>query len=152
MNTYRMKTPASLIADAIDDAMKAFNNGRGIGQSELSRRSGVPQPTISRTLKGKTLPEVNTLSKLLEVLGAGNVKLSQSVKALIPQDEYAPAVKPEAPSLSPIAMRIAMAVNDMPEPYQVALLNLITIEHEKNGALRLTEIQRLSEAKRLKAG
>ena len=60
---------AKKISDALDRAMKGYNGGRGIGQSELARRSGVPQPTINRTLKGKSIPETDTLSKLVSVLG-----------------------------------------------------------------------------------
>lgn len=67
-----MKSPAQEIAAALDAAMQAFDSGRGISQSELSRRSGVPQATISRTLKGKTIPEVETLSRLVAILGPGN--------------------------------------------------------------------------------
>lgn len=43
-----MKSPAQEIAAALDVAMQSFDSGRGITQSELSRRSGVPQATISR--------------------------------------------------------------------------------------------------------
>lgn len=42
-----------------------------ISQSELSRRSGVPQPTIARILKGggPKGPETDTLMKLAHALG-----------------------------------------------------------------------------------
>ena len=42
-----MKSPAQEIAAALDAAMQAFDSGRGISQSELSRRSGVPQATMA---------------------------------------------------------------------------------------------------------
>ena len=80
-----MKSPAQEIASAIDEAMSAYDSGRGISQSELSRRSGVPQATISRTLKGKTIPEVHTLSKLIDALGSNNVKIPKPVMALVAQ-------------------------------------------------------------------
>lgn len=79
-----MKSPAQEIAAALDAAMQAFDSGRGISQSELSRRSGVPQATISRTLKGKTIPEVETLSRLVAILGPGNFDVPDAVMALVP--------------------------------------------------------------------
>lgn len=84
MNTCRMETPAQKIANAIDSAMRAFENGKGIGQAELSRRSGVPQPTISRTLKAKSTPETETLTKLISVLGPENVALGKVVASILP--------------------------------------------------------------------
>ena len=53
------------IAEQIDQAMKAFRP-KPMSQSELARRSGVPQATISRTLKGLSVPETETLTKLGE--------------------------------------------------------------------------------------
>lgn len=58
------------IADELDSAMKAFNGHKGISQAELAKKSGVPQPTISRTLKGVSQPETATLRKLAKFLGA----------------------------------------------------------------------------------
>ncbi|MGF6444364.1 helix-turn-helix domain-containing protein [Paraburkholderia youngii] len=54
------------IGDLLDQAMKR----RGIrSQGELSRLSGVPQPTINRTLKNVSVPEFSTLKKLADALG-----------------------------------------------------------------------------------
>lgn len=55
------------IADELDKAMRDFRPG-GITQPELAELSGVPQPTISRTLKGKSTPETKTLIKLAKTL------------------------------------------------------------------------------------
>jgi transcriptional regulator with XRE-family HTH domain len=96
-----MKTPAQLIADALDDAMRSFNGGKGIKQAELSRRSGVPQPTISRTLSGKSIPETTTISRLVDVLGASNIDLAKSIQALIPKQEQQDTVSNEI-LLSPV--------------------------------------------------
>ena len=60
------------IAEQIDQAMKAFRP-KPMSQSELARRSGVPQATISRTLKGISVPETETLTKLAKAL---NIKFS----------------------------------------------------------------------------
>lgn len=85
MDTHHtMKSPAQEIAAALDTAMQKYDAGRGISQSELSRRSGVPQATISRTLKGKTIPEVDTLSRLVEALGRHNVDIPASVMTMVP--------------------------------------------------------------------
>lgn len=59
------------IADQLDRAMRAYihpDGRKGISQPELSHASGVPQPTISRTLKGKSTPETKTLIKLAGAL------------------------------------------------------------------------------------
>lgn len=85
INTEWMtKTAAQLIGDALDSAMQTADNGKPMSQAELSRRSGVPQPTISRTLSGKTIPETQTLAALIDVLGTGNVNLAASIEALLP--------------------------------------------------------------------
>lgn len=55
------------IADDLDKAMANFKPG-GISQPDLAKLSGVPQPTISRTLKGKSTPETYTLIKLARAL------------------------------------------------------------------------------------
>ena len=39
-----------------------------LNQPELSRRSGVPQATISRTLKGRSIPNTENLIKLFSAL------------------------------------------------------------------------------------
>lgn len=88
LNTEGMKkTPAQLIADALDFAMQTAHNGKRMSQAELSRQSGVPQPTISRTLSGETIPELATLAPLIHVLGKGNVDLAPSIEALLPRQD-----------------------------------------------------------------
>lgn len=41
----------------------------GLTQRELSRRSGIPQPTISRIERGLTSPTFDTLRPLIEAAG-----------------------------------------------------------------------------------
>lgn len=86
MNTVvTMRNPAQEIAAALDAAMQTMIvGGKPISQSELSRRSGVPQATISRTLSGKSIPEVETLSPLIAVLGEENVHIPKEVMMLVP--------------------------------------------------------------------
>lgn len=79
-----MNSPAEQIAAALDEAMRDYYGpGKRLSGAELARLSGVPQPTISRTLKGKSIPETETLSKLITALGADRVKLPEGVKAMI---------------------------------------------------------------------
>ena len=41
----------------------------GLGQRELARRAGVPQPTLSRIERGLTSPRFDTLDRLLRECG-----------------------------------------------------------------------------------
>ena len=52
----------------IGEHIKARNE-KGISQKRLEELSGVKQPMIARIESGKTLPQVNTLIKLLVPLG-----------------------------------------------------------------------------------
>lgn len=71
------------IAKTIDDAMKRT----GMSQSELERRSGVSQATLSRTLSGKTVPETNTLKKIFAVLGMDYAQLLNDAQPVITQKD-----------------------------------------------------------------
>lgn len=107
MNTCDMETPAQQIASALDIAMKAYDHGKGIGQAALSRLSGVPQPTISRTLKGISIPETSTLTKLVNVLGPDNVVLGKSVLSIL--ELAPPASQLHAESLNERIKRLRIA-------------------------------------------
>lgn len=98
MNTRAMNTEAKQIGDALDAAMKDYNGGRGMSQSELHRISGVPQPTISRTLKGKSIPETSTLTKLVAILGTE--KLGKAVASIINNREQ------KAPTIAPLTAKL----------------------------------------------
>lgn len=64
------------IADRLDHLMKL----RGVrSQSELARRSGVPQATISRTLKGGSVPELETIKKLAEALSSTSAWVADGI-------------------------------------------------------------------------
>jgi len=56
------------IANQLDQAMRSYDNNKGISQAALAALSKVPQPTISRTLKGNSIPETKTLIKLARAL------------------------------------------------------------------------------------
>lgn len=81
MNKTESQSPAKLIADALDAAMREYDGGRGIKQSPLSRISGVSQPTISRALKGSVMPELDTLIQLTDALG--NIELGRTIGAIL---------------------------------------------------------------------
>ncbi|MGF6697641.1 transcriptional regulator with XRE-family HTH domain [Paraburkholderia sp. MM5496-R1] len=84
------------IGDLLDQAMKR----RGIrSQGALSRLSGVPQPTINRTLKNVSVPEFSTLKKLADALDVdvrslmdGDISGSTSVARVSPEAEQAAMV------------------------------------------------------------
>lgn len=63
----RMHSSYMDLAKQIDQAMRDWKPKR-LSQAELSRLSGVPQPTISRTLKGDSIPETDTLLRISKVL------------------------------------------------------------------------------------
>ena len=45
--------------------LREARRGAGLGQRELARRAGVPQPTISRIERGIASPRFDTLDRLL---------------------------------------------------------------------------------------
>lgn len=49
--------------------IKGKREVQGLSQSELSRKSGVPQKTISRMENGLSVPAMDTLGKLVDALG-----------------------------------------------------------------------------------
>lgn len=67
------------ISNRLNDAMQGGDGREKVSQSELCRRSGVPQPTIARILKGdgKKGPETTTLVKLATALGVEFMWLQQ---------------------------------------------------------------------------
>ena len=68
-----IKIEAKRIADELNAAMAEFvdptTGKKGISARQLGLRSGVPQPTISRTLSAESIPETKTLAKLSSALG-----------------------------------------------------------------------------------
>lgn len=95
-NTEIMKkTQSQQIAAALDAAMSNYYGpGKRMSGAELSRLSGVPQPTVSRTLSGKSTPETETLAKMVSVLGASNVQLGDTINAIMPLPEKAKTISP----------------------------------------------------------
>ncbi|MBH9725141.1 helix-turn-helix transcriptional regulator [Burkholderia contaminans] len=52
------------VGERLRDLLLAHPNYGERGQSKLSRDTGVPQPTISRILRGGSVPELETLAAL----------------------------------------------------------------------------------------
>ncbi|WP_175712665.1 helix-turn-helix domain-containing protein [Burkholderia ambifaria] len=52
------------VGDRLRELLLAHPNYGERGQSKLSRDTGVPQPTISRILRGGSVPELETLAAL----------------------------------------------------------------------------------------
>lgn len=52
------------VGDRLKELLHAHPNYGERGQSKLSRDTGVPQPTISRILRGGSVPEMETLAAL----------------------------------------------------------------------------------------
>ncbi|HQR84604.1 MAG TPA: helix-turn-helix transcriptional regulator [Polynucleobacter sp.] len=67
MRYTSVHSPEMDLAKQIDQAMRDWKPKR-LSQAELARLSGVPQPTISRTLKGDSIPETDTLLRISKVL------------------------------------------------------------------------------------
>ena len=57
--------------DAFGELLRETRLAAGLSQSELSQRSGLPKPTLSRYENGHVLPSLNTLRQLAEALGVG---------------------------------------------------------------------------------
>lgn len=64
----RVENSVDCYTNYIVSNIRSYRIAQGISQSELSRRSGVPQKTISRMENGLSSPALSTLIKLLNTL------------------------------------------------------------------------------------
>lgn len=81
------------VGDRLDELMQAHSHYSGRrGQSALSRKTGVSQPTISRILKGNGTPELGNITKLA-------VEFGVTVEWLL--SERAPKYQAEVRALAP---------------------------------------------------
>ncbi|MEX0991163.1 MAG: helix-turn-helix transcriptional regulator [Actinomycetota bacterium] len=53
----------------VDRILNMARRRAGLTQRELAELAGVPQPTVSRIERGKTVPTFDTLDRLLEACG-----------------------------------------------------------------------------------
>jgi transcriptional regulator with XRE-family HTH domain len=95
----RMYSQDMTIGDRLDKAMKARDVE---SQSELARKSTVPQPTINRILKGggKKGPETETIKKLASALSVSFTWLNEGIGNM------------EGGALPPVASPQTQAAND----------------------------------------
>ena len=116
---------ASEIAAQIDHAMTARKTKQW-SQSELSRVSGVPQPTISRTLKGKTTPDTETLTKIARAL---NIKFKYGLSSLYIDGIKEPLVSSE---LSPQELHLIDVFRSLPNNHErdIAIKTMLLRTHE----------------------
>lgn len=134
-NDYsRLYSPRMNLAKRLDEAMKVAHDygPNGISQSELSRKSGVPQATISRTLKGATSPETDTIRRLAAALGVTFDWLNEGI-----QPKHRTETKPQ--STSPVSLASNNAEQKLtPEQYaEVILLFGKSPPHAQREVLRI---------------
>lgn len=70
--------------------LKKICCGRGITMSELSRKSGIPQPSLSRYAAGKSDITLKQLSRIATALGVG---LEKIVETDILTEQYEARIK-----------------------------------------------------------
>jgi transcriptional regulator with XRE-family HTH domain len=55
--------------DGLGSMLRNARRGRGVSQAALARRTGIPQPAISRIENGREAPSMERLSRVLAGLG-----------------------------------------------------------------------------------
>ena len=122
------------IADQIKERMLEL----GFTQLELSKRSGVPQNTLSRYINGISTPKVEYLNNIADILCVGIDFFDVPVEQIDPRlDTTSSIVKNE------IAQKIDKVVSKLdPEPYQRNVLTCAErqLEEQKQAKKRLTEV------------
>ncbi len=114
----------------------------GYTQLELSKRSGVPQNTLSRYINGISTPKVEYLKNIADTLGVGIDFFNVPVEQIDPRlDTTSSIVKNE------IAQKIDKVVSKLdPEPYQRNVLTCAErqLEEQKQAKKRLAEVHEVS--------
>jgi len=65
----------TLETSVVGKNVKKYMDQRGLKQFELARLAGVSNPPISDTIRGKKMPTVKFLGKLVKVLGCSMADL-----------------------------------------------------------------------------
>ena len=122
------------IADQIKERMLEL----GFTQLELSKRSGVPQNTLSRYINGISTPKVEYLNNIADILCVGIDFFDVPVEQIDPRlDTTSSIVKNE------IAQKIDKVVSKLdPEPYQRNVLTCAErqLEEQKQAKKKLAEV------------
>lgn len=110
--------------------MESYNGGRGISDNELARKTGVPQPTISRIASGRTIePKEGNLRALALFFGKTTAELrgepapTASRTARNPAKLSLSGKYPKLPSEE--ALEVARAWDDLPEERKELYRSLI---------------------------
>ena len=126
------------IADQIKERMLEL----GFTQLELSKRSGVPQNTLSRYINGISTPKVEYLNNIADILCVGIDFFDVPVEQIDPRlDTTSSIVKNE------IAQKIDKVVSKLdPEPYQRNVLTCAErqLEEQKQSKKKLAEVHEVS--------
>ncbi|MCP9067475.1 helix-turn-helix domain-containing protein [Streptococcus parasanguinis] len=122
------------IADQLKERMLEL----GFTQLELSKRSGVPQNTLSRYINGISTPKVEYLNNIADILCVGIDFFDVPVEQIDPRlDTTSSIVKNE------IAQKIDKVVSKLdPEPYQRNVLTCAErqFEEQKQAKKKLAEV------------
>ncbi|WP_175904189.1 helix-turn-helix domain-containing protein [Burkholderia seminalis] len=105
------------VGDRLRDLLHAHPNYGERGQSKLSRDTGVPQPTISRILRGGSVPELETLAALAIPFGVTcewllterGPKFVAELYASPPHERATDAVRPLPPNAQILISEIRRA-------------------------------------------
>lgn len=126
------------IADQIKERMLEL----GFTQLELSKRSGVPQNTLSRYINGISTPKVEYLNNIADILCVGIDFFDVPVEQIDPRlDTTSSIVKNE------IAQKIDKVVSKLdPEPYQRNVLTCAErqLEEQKQAKKKVAEVHEVS--------
>lgn len=67
---------------AVGPALRALRKGRGLRQYELAARAGITKASLSGYERGRHLPNLHTLSKVLDALDVGLVDFARVVERI----------------------------------------------------------------------
>nr|WP_256978803.1 helix-turn-helix transcriptional regulator [Burkholderia sp. AU33423] len=124
------------VGDRLKELMLAHPNYGERGQSKLSRDTGVPQPTISRILRGGSVPELETLAALAIPFGVTcewllterGPKFVAELYAAQPHERMAETGRPLPPNAQKLLSEIRRAGEaGIPEDAFAAVLTLLRL-------------------------
>ena len=75
----------------LGNTLRALRESRGFSQAELARRAGMGKSQVSKYERGKELPQLGSLERLLDALGAEPLTLFYTAHLLQHRAEISPA-------------------------------------------------------------
>lgn len=82
---------ASEMFRTLGSALRLFREQLGLSQSELARRAGMGKSQVSKYEGGKELPKLESLERLLGVLGVEPLTLFYTAHLLLHRESISPA-------------------------------------------------------------